>query len=382
MQQAHDHAPTFLQAGFRPFFLLAALAAVTVMVRTLLVFTGLADAPAGGPVSWHGHEMLFGYVAAAATGFLLTAVPNWTATAPVAGTPLLLLVLLWAVARAGLWGGEPAAWAIAADIAFLPAVALLATRPVWRRWQPRAWLPVGVALALGGANAAWHLGGILAAPVVADRALAFATMLIALLIAVIGGRITPAFTRNRMQADGAVPLPRPADWRDAAALAASAAVAVAELVHPLAAAALAAAAAVLHGVRLAGWRGSRAWRDPLLFVLHVGYAWLALGYLVRALDPVVAAAGAWALHGLLAGAAGTMTLAVMSRATLGHTGRPLRAGVVLVLAFVAVQGAAVARLAAPWTGTAAWTLAGVLWSAAFGLYLLRCGPMLLRPRLG
>ncbi|MDZ7748341.1 MAG: NnrS family protein [Halofilum sp. (in: g-proteobacteria)] len=301
MQRTAHRVPTLLLAGFRPFFLLGAVAAIVVMLRTVLVFSGAAASPAAGPVSWHGHEMLFGFVAATAAGFLLTAVPNWTGTAPVAGLPLALLAALWLAARAGLWGGDPAAWAIAADVAFLPAIALVATWPAWRQWRPRAWLPLGVVLVLGGVNASWHLGAALALPALGDRAVTVATMLIALLIAVIGGRITPAFTRNRMLAAGAGPPPRAGDARDGAALAASVLAVLAALAWPAATAPAAGAAALLHGLRLWGWRGGWTLRDPLLFVLHLGYAWLAAGYALHALAPFVGGGGAWGLHGLLAG---------------------------------------------------------------------------------
>jgi len=373
---------TFLSAGFRPFFLLAGLAAVVVMGRMVLVLAGHAPGPPGGLVAWHGHEMLFGFVAAAMAGFLLTAIPSWTDTEPVSGVPLAALAGLWVAARGGLWAGAPAPWAVAADLAFLPAVALVATRPLWGRGQPRAWLPLGVFLAVAAANGGWHLGQALEARVVVERALGFATMSVALMIAVIGGRIIPAFTRNQMRAAGASNGPRAEDRRDLLAVAASAAVALGELAYPPAVAALAGAAALAHGGRLVGWRGAWAMRDPLLFVLHVGYFWLAVGYGVRALAPLGPPwAGAWALHGILVGAAGSMILAVMSRATLGHTGRPLRAGPVLSLAFGVLQGAVLARLGAAWLGPAAWSLAGLLWCAAFALFALRCGPMLLRPRV-
>ncbi|MDX1610089.1 MAG: NnrS family protein [Halofilum sp. (in: g-proteobacteria)] len=372
--------PVVLQAGFRPLFLLAALAAIAVVLRTVLVLHGVG-LPAGNPFAWHGHELLFGYVAAAMAGFLLTAVPNWTGTAPVAGAPLLAGVALWLVARVGLWAGPPAWWAIAADVAFLPAIALIAARPLWARGSGRQWLPLVVVGFLALANAFWHAAVLLEQPQLAQRALAFATMLIALQIAVIGGRITPAFTRNHLAARGGSAPPRAPDLRDGLAIGASAAVALAEFIEPLAAGWLALLAAPLHALRLHGWRGTRVWREPLLLVLHAGYAWLAVGYAIRAaalLGP--AWAGPWALHGLLVGAIGTMTLAVMARATLGHTGRPLRAGTLLTLAFLALQAAAVSRLLGPWAGADAWRLAGALWIAAFALFLLRCGPMLLAPR--
>lgn len=369
-------------AGFRLFFLLAPLAAVAVMARTGMILAGSGEPPAGNPFAWHGHEMLFGYVAAAMAGFVLTAVPNWTKTEPVQGLPLAMLGVLWLIARVGLWDGHSDWWGMAADIAFLPAAALLAARPLVGRGTPRLWLPITVILVVAGANALWHAAGLLGQPWLSSRALAFATMVIATLIAVIGGRITPNFTRNRLNTRGRGPLPRETDWRDGLAIGASALVAVAELIGPTAAAVLAIPAAILHAVRLWGWRGSRVVNEPLLFALHVGYGWLAAGYAIRAaalFDPSLT--DTWALHGLLVGAIGTMTLTVMSRATLGHTGRAFHAGVLLTLALVLMQAAALVRLFAAWTGPDAWSVAGMLWSGAFVLFLIRCGPMLMRPRV-
>ncbi len=373
--------PLLLSAAFRPFFLCAGVAALVAMLRLVAVLMGAGAAPATGPFAWHGHEMLFGFVAAAIAGFLLTAVPNWTNTPPVSGTPLAGLLTLWLIARVDLWDGAAAGWGAFADLAFLPGVAAIAAARIGWPGRLRQWLPVVAVLAIAAGNAAWHasayIGGL-----DASHVLEVTTLAIALLIAVIGGRITPAFTRNRLRQEGRGPAPRDDDARDWVALGASTAVLLAAAAWPPAAPPLAGAAAIAHALRLWGWRGTRVAHDPLLFVLHIGYGWLVLGYAVYALTPLVSGwGGALALHGLLAGATGTMTLAVMSRATLGHTGRALRAGGVLACAFVAVQLAALARLTGPWLGTSAWTLAGLLWSAAFAIFVAYCGPMLIRPRL-
>ncbi len=323
--------PQPFQAGFRLFFPLAGIATLAIMLRTVAILHG-GDGPTGNPFVWHGHEMLFGYVAAAVAGFVLTAVPNWTGTQPVSGLPLVMLFLLWIAARVGLWSGDPAGWAIAADIAFLPAAALVASRPLWSGGKARQWLPVGVIITLGLANALWHLGPVINAPALPSRALTFTTLLIATLIAVIGGRIIPAFTRNHLRKCGATAEPRTTDLRDGLAIGASVATALAELGAPGLVAWLALVAGVLHGVRLYGWRGLRTWRDPLLFILHIGYGWLGVGYLMLGFGMLSAGwSDTWALHGLLTGAIGTMTLAVMTRATFGHTGRPLHAGVVMTI---------------------------------------------------
>ena len=373
--------PLPLTAGFRLFFPLAGLAALGVMLRTGAIFHG-AGLPAGNPFVWHGHEMLFGYVAAAIAGFLLTAIPNWTGTRPTGGPWLLVLAALWLGARIGLWSGEPPLWAVAADIAFLPAAALVASRPLWSGGRARQWLPVAVVVTLGLANALWHLAPWVNAPMLPTRALTFATLLIAALIAVIGGRVIPAFTRNHLRRTASAIEPRSHAWCDRLAIGVSIAVALAELAAPGWVAALAVLAGLVHAFRLLGWRGLHTWRDPLLFVLHLGYAWLALGYLLLGLGLLLPSwSDTAALHGLLTGAIGTLTLAIMTRATLGHTGRALRAGAVMTSAFAAIQGAALARLLGPVAGPDAWRVAAALWSIAFLLFLLRCGPMVLRPRV-
>ncbi len=373
--------PLLLQAAFRPFFLCAGIAALVVMLRLVAVLTGFGSAPAMGPFAWHGHEMLFGFVAAAIAGFLLTAVANWTNTPPISGAPVAALLALWLVARIDLWDGMATGWGLSADIAFLPGVAAIAAARIGWPGRLRQWLPVLAVLAIALGNAAWHASGHLAW-LQASAILEVTTLAIALLIAVIGGRITPAFTRNRLRAQEREPAPRDDDVRDWLALGASAAVLVTAALWPPAAAPLAGIAAVAHAARLYGWRATRVAGEPLLLVLHIGYAWLALGYAIYALAPMLAGwSDTLALHGLLAGAVGTMTLAVMSRATLGHTGRALRAGATLASAFVAVQLAALVRLAEPWFGSTTWAAAGLLWSVAFAIFIGYCGPMLVRPHI-
>ncbi len=372
--------PRPLTAGFRAFFPLAGLAALVIMARTVALLQGGATAPTD-PFAWHGHEMLFGYVSATIAGFLLTAVPNWTGTARASGWPIAVLVVVWLIARIGMGSGEPPVWAVAADIAFLPAAAALAARPLFVRGKVRQWLPVAVALVVGLANGLWHLRTVIDAPNLGSRVLAFTTLAIALLIGIIGGRVVPAFTRNRLKARGDAARPRADDARDWIALVASALVAVAELGAPSLVGWLALVAALAHAVRLYGWCGWRVMSEPLLFVLHVGYGWLVVGYAARAAAMMGAPfSEIWGLHGLLVGAIGTMTLAMMARATLGHTGRPLRAGWLLTLAFLGVQLAAFIRLASPILGADAWAWAGTFWSVAVLLFLARCAPLAFLPR--
>jgi uncharacterized protein involved in response to NO len=366
-----------LSAGFRPFFLLAALWAALAVPLWLLAFAGESEVPSAlPPVVWHVHEMVFGYGAATVAGFLLTAIPNWTGRMPLQGAPLAVLVALWLAGRAAVLlsariGVDAAAFL---DLAFpLVFLAVVAREIVaGRNWRN---LPMTAALALLLAgNLLVHLDAIgIAATAEVGNRLGIATLL--LLISIVGGRIIPSFTRNwlaKQRPEGA--MPAPFGRLDGTALALTIlglAVWVAAPEAPVAPwAELAGGAALL--ARLARWRGPATLREPLLWILHLGYLWLALGLVLLALDgltPVLPPSAA--LHALTIGAVGTMTLAVMTRATLGHTGRPLVAGRGTRAIYLLVTSAAILRLAAPLGGadylTMLW-LAAAAWSGAFLLF--------------
>jgi uncharacterized protein involved in response to NO len=379
--------PALLAYGFRPFFLAAGIWAVVALPLWLLALAGhLALPTAFDPVAWHAHEMLLGFAMAAVAGFVLTAVPNWTGRLPLNGVPLAALALLWLAGRlavlAGAWiGALPAA---ALDLAFPLALAAAVVREVaaGRNWRN---LPVcGGLVALLLANLLMHLEplGVAATSAVGER-LAIATL--ALLVTLIGGRIVPSFTANWLKRRGVTGLPAPLGRLDRAALALGLVALLAWVVAPeaLASGLLLVVAAVAHALRLARWQGAATWREPLLAVLHLGYAWLVLGLLGIGIDAIGGTVGPH-LHGLTVGAFGTMILAVMTRAILGHTGRALAVGPATVAAYALVSLAALARLAATAFGDAymAWLeVAGVAWLLAFALFLGAYGPMLLRPRI-
>ncbi len=380
------HGPALLSAGFRPFFLFAALWAAIAVPLWLAMFAGAAPSPAALPASvWHGHEMVFGYGGAVVAGFLLTAVPNWTGRMPLQGGPLAALVLLWLAGRlACLAPSNP--FAALADLAFPLAFLLVIAREVLagRNWRN---LPVVVALSLLlVANVLVHAGasGWLADAALGNR-LGIATL--AMLISLIGGRIVPSFTRNwlaRMRP--AVAPPASFGAMDRAALLLTGFALLIWVAAPTAR--LLAPVAILAGlaqwVRLWRWRGAAAWREPLLIVLHLGYGWLGAGLLLLGLPVFFPALPASvALHALTVGAIGTMTLAVMTRATLGHTGQKLTAGSGTVAIFALITLAALARLAAPFAGghvLPVLVLAGTAWSGAFSLFALLYGRLLITPR--
>ena len=382
--------PALFALGFRPFFLAVGVEGVVLTLAWLAMLYGWLPAPAWlDPFLWHGHEMLFGLVSAAIAGFLLTAVPAWTATPPVAGARLAALVALWALGRAALAlaGVLPAGAVAAADLAFPAALLASVGLPILRARAKRQAGIVAALAALAGANAAAHLDALGFAPGAARPALRLAIVFVALLILVIGGRITPSFTQNAIEraGGGLRVVARPA--LDRLSLAGAVALALAELLAPrsLASGACAAVASLATLARMAGWQTRFALSDPLLAALHVGFAWVAAGFAAIALADLGAAVPPTvALHALTAGAMGAMILAVMTRVALGHTGRPLVAKRSARLAYGLVSAGALARvlgpLLAPGAQRAAWTLAGLLWAGAFAAFLAGYAGMLLRPR--
>ena len=318
--------PALLSYGFRPFFLLGAIQAGLAMAAWLPIFNGqLAVSTAFGPIDWHVHEMLYGFLPAVVTGFLLTAIPNWTGRLPIQGMPLLVLVAVWLAGRVAVTYSADIGWLTAAiiDVAFLMLVIAATAREIvagsnWRNLR----VVVMVTLLLAG-NIAFHLEAHYSGS--AEYGARIGIAAIVLLIAVIGGRIVPSFTRNWLARENPGRLPVPFGKFDAAIILFSAAVLALWIVQPtgnLAAAALIAAGA-LHIVRLARWAGDRTWRDRLVLILHVGYAFVPLGFLLAGAAALGMVMGDIGTHAWTVGAAGTMTLAVMTRASLGHTGNAL-----------------------------------------------------------
>jgi uncharacterized protein involved in response to NO len=380
--------PPILHYGFRPFFFLAALHAGLTIPAWVAAYLGGFDigGPFGG-MHWHAHEMLFGYLGAVIAGFILTAIPNWTGRLPLSGLPLAALVGLWLAGRAAcLLSPDP--WlAMAVDLAFPVTLGLAIWREViaGRNWKNA---PVAVMITLFGcANAMDHLAN--AGLVDHDLGQRMALAVAAMLIALIGGRIVPSFTRNWLVKDGASLLPASFGRVDRAALAMTAAAMVGWMVLPghAAVGALLCAAGALLATRLLRWRGAATIREPIVFVLHLGYGWLAvalslLGLAILMPDFIPASS---ALHALTAGAVGTMTLAVMTRASLGHTGRAIVADRFVVAMYVMVSAGALLRVAAPFSGE--WYShmlgsGGGLWSGAFLLFAFRYAPVLFGRRFG
>lgn len=379
---------TLFAAGFRPFFASCALYAIVLMTAWIGVFTFGWGMAGSQPANWHAHEMVHGVVAAAIAGFLLTAVPKWTGTRTVQGGTLMLLWLLWLAGRVGFWitdtGADNPSGLIAEgiDLLFLPALALAVAWPILKTGNRRNLVIVVVLAVLFASNL---MQGFMP---LAQKANILALDLVLLLMAVIGGRIGPAFTRNwllRRGLDAEAVQVHP--WLDVLALGLVVVLALSTLFGapgPVVGT-IALAAALAHLARLVEWQGWRAWRDPLVWVLHLGYAWIVIALLLRGIAGHTLALpwNAW-IHALGAGAMGTLILGVMSRATLGHTGHELRLPAGGWLMFVLMTVAAVAR-----TGNAiGWfdhnislTLAGMAWISAFAIFALLFFPRLMRPRI-
>jgi uncharacterized protein involved in response to NO len=383
--------PAILSFGFRPFFLAGAAWAALSMALWLGMLTGALSLPTHlDPVSWHAHEFLFGYLGAVAAGFLLTAVPNWTGRLPVVGWPLAGLAGLWLAGRVAMAvsGAMPPALAAAIDLAFPLAMTVLLLREVVAGGNWHNLPVVGILALLLVGNAAFHWqaweDGYAARGPGLRLGLAAAVMLIAL----IGGRIVPSFTRNWLVRAGHSARPAPPMGRfDKAALAVLLGALLLWLGWPMAPATGAALllAGAMHLARLARWSGGHTGAEPLVWVLHVGYAFVPAGALAlgaAVLWPGLLAPAA-AQHLWMAGAIGTMTLAVMTRATLGHTGQELRAGPGTVAIYLGVIAATLLRFASGWMP--AWNmpiywLVGALWLGAFAGFCVGYGAALVQRR--
>ena len=372
--------------GFRPFFLSAsvfAVLAVALWLANLLGFDSLNTALA--PVEWHKHEMLFGYTSAVVAGFLFTAVPNWTGRLPVVGRPLIAIYMLWLAGRLVMLLGEGLPYAVTAtiDAAFLPTLGAVIAREIiagknWRNLRVLA--PVfGFALA----NIWFHLdvdtGGTGAAPV----RLGFSAILILLML--IGGRIVPSFTRNWLARRGPGKMPVPFNRFDTAVIVGSAfSLILWVFIDVQVLGALFAILAVLHFIRLSRWAGLRTISNPLLLVLHVFYAFVPIGFLTLTVGMLFQypAFNIAALHVFGIGAAGGMTLAVMVRASLGHTGRTLASDRILNIAMAAVGLSMLLRVIGAIWPAYDWAITGsaISWMTAFGLFAFRVGPWLIAPR--
>ena len=382
--------PAVLSYGFRPLFLLAGFWACLAMVVWILMLAGEVDlATAFDPISWHAHEFLWGYLGAVIGGFLLTSVPNWTGRLPIVGWPLAGLVALWLAGRVAvvMSADFPPLLVALIDLSFQSVLALALLREIiagknWRNLKVIGLLALFIAM-----NSLFHweaAQGSSPADSVATRGgIAVAVMLIAL----IGGRVVPSFTRNwlaKNQPGGRMPAPLGrvdfvALWISAIAL-----VSWVALPEAKATGMVCGLAGIVNLWRLSRWTSWRTRAEPLLWVLHLGFLFVPLGFLL------VGSAALWpqvfpttgAMHGWLVGAIGIMTLAMMTRATLGHTGRPLSSDRVTTAVFVLILVATLARIVAGFMPgqMVLIDIAGLAWVLAFGGFAVSYAPLFLMPR--
>ncbi len=363
--------PALLSYGFRPFFLLGSIWAGLEVLAWLPMFYGeLSLATVFSPRDWHVHELLFGYVPAIVAGFLLTAIPNWTGRLPLQGSPLALLVLVWLAGRYAVTLSAKIGWLGAAlvDCAFLVLMAAAVAREIVAGKNWRNLKIVALLCLMAAGNLGFHLEAHFEGLAVYSTRLGIAAVLV--LIMVIGGRIIPSFTRNWLMRRDPGRLPAPFGRVDMVCLVLSGAGLALWIVvpdgQPTGVALFAAAA--LNLVRLGRWAGDRTFSDPLVLVLHAGYAFVPLGFLLGGLSAFGITAPSAGIHAWTAGAIGLMTLAVMSRASLGHAGRALVASPALQAVYVAAFAAALARICAvlhPEWNDALLPVAALVWAAAF-----------------
>lgn len=380
--------PALLSYGFRPFFLFGALySGLSILLWLPQLHGELQLATLFAPVDWHAHELLFGYVAAVITGFLFTAVPNWTGRMPIRGGPLLFLLVIWLAGRLAVSFSVTIGWvaAMVIDLAFLTSVCLVIANEIiaGRNWRNlKVLLPLAVLLA---ANALFHIEAHFDGVSDFSRRLAMAAIIS--LIMLIGGRIIPSFTRNWLVRENPGRLPAPFTRFDLFTMAVAIAALVLWVTDPagLPSSVLFALAAALQLARLCRWAGERTLGEPLVTVLHVSYLFIPVGF------ALLAASALWpgnippvaGVHALGAGAIGGMTLSVMVRASLGHTARPLKADFVTNLLFASLYIAAITRvLAALDIGPLGIMLhiSAFAWPLAFGGFGVRFLPLFMQPK--
>lgn len=383
--------PAIFSFGFRPLFLIAALWAAVAMVIWLALLSGLADIPSRfDPVTWHVHEFLFGYLSAVIAGFLLTAVPNWTGRLPVVGWSLAGLSSLWLLGRVAiaLSSALPVIVVAVADLVFLAVLWLVVLREIveGKNWRN---LPV---LALVGilmlANGLYHFEAANGDDAAQGYGLRLGVSVAVVLICLIGGKIIPSFTRNWLVKQGAKDLPTPPMQRyDKLVIAITILTLLSWTINPehdLVALMLFALGG-LHLRRLWRWKGLSCVREPLVWVLHVAYVFIPLGAIcvgTSSLAPSILSYAA-ALHVWTAGAVGLMTVAVMTRASLGHSGHALHSGAATTAIYLSLVASVFARVAADLAPNLRMELldaSALLWVSCFAGFVCAYGPMLMRPK--
>jgi uncharacterized protein involved in response to NO len=386
-ERSSYQGPAFFSYGFRPYFLGVALFASVALPAWILLLTGGGDSEFLSTArKWHVHEMVFGFLPAVITGFLLTAIPNWTGRSPIRGCELIVLCILWLAGRLVM--------AIPLLLPFLSATVegaflILVAGLVWREIaKGKSWshAPIGGLISLyAGANIVFHVLALSGAATDLPERMALALVMV--LLALIGGRVTPNFTCDFLAEQSMTEQPAPFSRFDGLSVVLVGMAAVAWIVQPQAVVTgwILVGAGLANFSRMLRWYGWLTWREPMVVILHLGYGWLALAMLV--LGGAILGWGLSitdAMHALTTGAVGVMTLAVMTRASLGHTGRPKHAGPLTICIYILVNLGAMLRVFGPSTDLSTnlvLGLAALSWSGAYLLFVLVYGPILLRPSI-
>ena len=379
--------------GFRPFFLATGLYAVISMIPW---FSFLFDensifkealTVSEQPTIWHSHEMLFGFVTAAIAGFLLTAVPNWTGCKPQKGAPLVFLSLVWLLGRIGFWTMHQIPFLYHIDLLFFPMLAIIKAPPLIKAGKPQNMAFLVILLVLFICNAVVHYGLANSNYEVARTGMNIAIYIVIILIGIIGGRIIPGFTKNSLRRDNISENIRSYLLLDKAILLGVLMVGTSEIIFGLNKfiGILSLVVGILHFTRLSFWQGWKTFHEPLLWVLHIGYMWLPMGFLLKGLSAFNLVDYNIATHCFTAGLMGLMILGVMTRASLGHSGRELKVSRLTILSYICILLAVLFRTILPALNLVEYMtaikLSALLWIAGYVVFLVVYAPILLLPRV-
>lgn len=393
LTQIESHAPAgkgvpLLRLGFRPFFLGAGISAVALILSWLYFLSHGAPQTPYGTIGWHAHEMIFGYTVAVIAGFLLTAAKNWTGVHTLHGPWLGMLVLLWLAGRVTPWLSLPAAAIAVIDLAFLPLLAVVLVRPILKTSQHQQLIFIGILLVLFVANLLSHVGHLYADGRTTAFGLRLGWMTIIFLISVMGGRVIPFFIERGTRQVGKITQSKVIERGSAASLLAWI---LASLVTPAAGyvAYLACLAGLFQLLRWWHWQLRALWRVPMLWILSLGYGWLPLGLFLYAYSAFTDSGTSPAIHAFTAGAIGLLTIGMMARVSLGHTGREIQASSALIMAFGLVTLGSLVRVIGPlvlpvMTGKSYLLIIGIaggLWSLGFLLFVIIFFPVWSRARI-
>jgi uncharacterized protein involved in response to NO len=377
--------------GFRPFFLLAGLQAALSIILWVFTYNGILtlDTAWQNPIVWHGHEMIFGFAVAVIAGFLLTAIPNWTSTVPINGGKLIFLALLWFIGRIAMHTSLiPPHITAGIDILFLPILMLMLSSVLIKAKAIANMAFLVILGILAVLNALTHLSVLNMIDLDATNIMFFAIHLIIFIITIIGGRVIPFFTRNGLALKNINIEVTHQPLTDKLALGLMFTLAIVGYItefHGQVFAILAFATALVHTIRLSRWHGFKTLSIPILWILHIGYSWLIIGLILEGIH-------AWsyvisihlAMHAFTVGAIGTMILGMMTRVSLGHTGREIKAYLPIILSYIILQAAVIIRIAGGIFFEELYVdsiiISGILWAAAFMIFTIIYLPILVTKR--